>query len=118
RAMDVDVCTFWKLLDASVQDEIKKATREIGGSMPAEQAREIDNAGFMDHKFMDVVFSRRSVREFTDTPVANEDIQRAVRIAMQAPSVCNRQPVRIHQFEDVKALKAALDLQGGFRGFK
>jgi nitroreductase len=117
KTLDVDVSTFRKLFSAPVLDEIAKADVQQGGVLSAVAAREpiVENA--QDRDFLDVVFARRSVREFTSAPVHDEDIRQAVRIAMQAPSVCNRQPVRVHQFADRKLLEAALDLQGGFRGY-
>ena len=38
------------------------------------------------------VYRRASVREFTDEPVAVEDIRELLRAAMAAPSACNQQP--------------------------
>ena len=40
--------------------------------------------------------SRRSVRRFNGEPVSDELIEAAVRIAQQAPSVCNRQSARVY----------------------
>lgn len=67
---------------------------------------------------MEIMYGRRSVREFTSEPVSDTDIARAVQIAMQAPSVCNRQAARVHQFEDPRIIKEVLDLQGGFAGYE
>jgi nitroreductase len=50
--------------------------------------------------------------------VTDQEISRAVEIAMQSPSVCNRQAARVHQFEDPAVIKAVLDLQGGFSGYE
>ena len=117
-SLGVDVSHFWKLFDEPVQEEINKADVTLGGALPANLSRELAVGDLPERNFVDVVFARRSVREFTPEPVADEDIQRAVQMAIQAPSVCNRQPVRVHQFEDKDAIRAALDLQGGFRGYK
>lgn len=118
KTLAVDVSHFWKLFDPKVQAEIERANKQLGGALPANLVREVQFESQDDRDFLDVVFSRRSVREFIDAPVPDEDIRRAVETAMQAPSVCNRQPVRIHQFEDVDTIRAVLDLQGGFRGYK
>ena len=42
---------------------------------------------------------RRSVRWFADTPVPRAAIDRALRVAMQSPSACNRQPFRYEIFD-------------------
>lgn len=117
RLLGVDVSHFWKLFDAPVQEEIRKADPRLGGALAASVLREAEPGSLPDRGFADVVFSRRSVREFTAAPVADADIRRATQIAMQAPSVCNRQPVRIHQFDDTDTIRAVLELQGGFRGY-
>lgn len=42
---------------------------------------------------------RRSVRWFADRPVPRDVIDRAMRIALDAPSACNRQPFRFEVFD-------------------
>jgi nitroreductase len=118
RELGVDVSHFWKLFDPSVQEQITRADPALGGALPAGEAREETLGSLPERSFADVVFARRSVREFLADPVSNEDIRRAVRIAMQAPSVCNRQGIRVHQFDDTDKMRAVLELQGGFRGYK
>lgn len=118
RALQVDVGHFWKLFHPAVQVQIEQADPACGGSIAANLTREVLVSDFPDRSFRDVVFGRRSVREFNDLPVGDEDIRRAVNIALQAPSVCNRQPVRVHQIEDIEAARAVLELQGGFKGYK
>lgn len=41
---------------------------------------------------LETIFSRKSVRNFTDQPVSNEDLELLVRAGMAAPSGMNRQP--------------------------
>lgn len=61
--------------------------------------------------------SRYSVRNFSDEPVQNEDLVRAVEMAHEGtPSVCNRQPYRVRVLTG-KSRDAALELQNGNRGF-
>lgn len=118
RALGADVSRFWKLFDPQAQEEINRAGDQLGGAWVANAERELVPTGLADRSFLNVVFSRRSIREFTPEAVVDSDIQLAVRIAMQAPSVCNRQSARVHQFDDPDMMQAALDLQGGFRGYK
>lgn len=41
---------------------------------------------------MKEIFSRRSIRRFTDEAVTAEQLEKLLRAAMQAPSACNEQP--------------------------
>lgn len=118
KALNVDVEKFWNLFDPEVQKVIDDAIPDFGGATPADSLRERLPEDRQDKKFLDVVFSRRSVRDFNTDPVADAEIRTAVEIAIQAPSVCNRQAVRVHLFDDQDLMKAALELQGGFRGYE
>lgn len=61
--------------------------------------------------------SRRSVRQFDGRPVPEDLLQRAVRIAQQAPSVCNRQSARVFASNDRAKMDEMLRFQNGNRGF-
>lgn len=63
------------------------------------------------------LLSRHSVRQFDGRPVPREILQKAVRIAQQAPSVCNRQSARVFVSTDRSKMDAMLRLQNGNRGF-
>lgn len=117
RGISADVSHFRKLFDPAVQQAIDAASPLLGGAIATNVLRE-EPVVSAPRDFTDVVFGRRSVREFTDAPVDDANIMRAIEIALQAPSVCNRQPVRVHQFDDPDLMQAALDLQGGFRGYR
>ncbi|MBS7544309.1 polysaccharide pyruvyl transferase family protein [Ancylobacter oerskovii] len=117
KKLEVDVSEFWNLFSPSVQEIILQADDVHGGALTAESAREELVPTCSERKFLDVVYGRRSVREFTSAPVRDEDIQRAVQIALQSPSVCNRQAARVHQFRDSDQIKELLSLQGGFNGY-
>jgi nitroreductase len=61
--------------------------------------------------------SRASCRKFKkDTRIAEDKLYEAVRIAKHTPSVCNRQPWRVHFFSEGK-VKEILSLQNGNVGF-
>lgn len=117
RAMNIDVAGFRAMFADSVKKVIDGADEAEGGVLGATAAREVKVDVNPENRFIDVVYGRRSVRDFISAPVADADIRHAVQIAMQAPSVCNRQAVRVHRFESVAAIKAALDVQGGFGGY-
>jgi hypothetical protein len=118
EALGVDVSEFRKLFSARIRDLIAQSGDGQGGVVAAAEERESKINSNQNRPFLDIVYGRRSVREFTPEPVQDEDVARAVQIAMQAPSVCNRQGPRVHQFVDPRKIKAALDLQGGFSGYK
>ena len=65
----------------------------------------------------DISLARRSVRSFTSKEVDIKLVQRAVSIAQQSPSVCNRQPCRVHMYNDRLVINDLLELQNGNRGF-
>ncbi|WP_291280310.1 polysaccharide pyruvyl transferase family protein [Galactobacter sp.] len=116
--LGVDVSHFWSLFGEQAQHVINHAHLREGGVLRATDVRESDDVITQDRDFLDVMYGRRSVREYTDQPVSDAEIARAVEIAMQSPSVCNRQAARVHQFEDPALIKAVLDLQGGFSGYE
>ncbi|MEL7976403.1 polysaccharide pyruvyl transferase family protein [Isoptericola sp. F-RaC21] len=117
-ALKSDVSAFRQLFSGASQDLIDNCTHTEGGVLPAGRTREIVLETEDDERsFLDVVYGRRSVREFTSEPVSDAEVARAVQIAMQSPSVCNRQAARVHQFEDPDVIKSVLDIQGGFSGY-
>lgn len=117
RALNFDVSNFWNKFDTSVQGVIEAATDREGGVLAAGADRETIIDSSEDPRFLDVIYGRRSVREFTSKPVLDDEIAAAVQIAMQAPSVCNRQAARVHQIDDPHLIKEALKIQGGFGGY-
>ena len=60
--------------------------------------------------------SRYSLRNFAGK-IKTDDIIKAVEIAQNSPSACNRQPARVHIIENEELKNNFLNLQGGNRGF-
>lgn len=60
--------------------------------------------------------ARHTTRHYTGH-VSRDEIQKAVELAMTAPSACNRQPVRVHCITDKDQKEKILSLQSGNRGF-
>lgn len=60
---------------------------------------------------------RRSVRYYDDMPVSVELVKKAIAVAQLSPSACNRQPCRVHHYDNRDAIDAMLALQNGNRGF-
>jgi nitroreductase len=61
--------------------------------------------------------SRHSIRQFADTPVPRELVEKAVSMAVCSPSVCNRQSWRVHVYSDPESKQSVLRYQNGNRGF-
>ena len=60
--------------------------------------------------------SRRSVRSFREEPVSSDLVAEAVLLAINTPSVCNRQSWRAHYYSGSEA-QAVLALQNGSKSF-
>jgi nitroreductase len=62
--------------------------------------------------------TRHSIRDYSDIPVPKEIITKAAEFALQGtPSVCNRQPARLHVYSSPGEKANILNLQNGNRGF-
>lgn len=87
--------------DAGVQhtslDELKK---QIQGSFP---------------EFFN---SRHSVRQFSDTEINVSDLEKAVQLAMKAPTACNRQACKVYFYSDKETNDRLGELIAGNTGFE
>lgn len=63
-------------------------------------------------------YSRYSIRDFAESKVPQETIEKAFHIARKTPSVCNRQGWKAYLVEDQELLQTILKIQGGNRGFE
>ncbi len=73
--------------------------------------------GLSSGSFEQFVHQRHSVRNFTDKPIPDEVIIRAVQLAQKSPSVCNRQCARVHVFTSAEDKVRVLSCQNGNSGF-
>ncbi|CAM3049673.1 polysaccharide pyruvyl transferase family protein [Paracoccus nototheniae] len=117
KDLGFDVSGHWKLFAPPVQVLIEAADGRFSGALEARLQREPVPEVDSNRSFLNVVYSRRSVREFVQTPVPLSKIKTAVQIASQAPSVCNRQGPRVHYFTDHGQIEKIVDLQSGFKGY-
>lgn len=67
--------------------------------------------------FAEFAKSRHSVRWFDDSPVDEEKLMAAIRLAQTAPSACNRQAIRVKIISSEEGKKLCQSLQHGNRGF-
>ncbi|MDH6235376.1 nitroreductase family protein [Cryobacterium sp. CG_9.6] len=69
--------------------------------------------------FDDFFTSRRSIRDFDSSlNVDIADIEAAVALATNTPSVCNRQAFRVHMYTGKQAVTSVLSQQNGNAGFR
>ena len=68
--------------------------------------------------FLDFSNSRKSIRSFSKELINIDVIKLVVDIAKNAPSVCNRQPVKVHFIQNKIKIDEILDIQGGLTGFR
>lgn len=62
--------------------------------------------------------SRHSIRNFTGNKIDPLLIEKALELAENTPSACNRQPWNVYVFYKEKNIHDILDIQGGARQFK
>lgn len=60
---------------------------------------------------------RRSVRWFTSEPVARDIVDRAVAVAAESPTACNRQPYRFEIFDDPASTAKVAAIPMGTDGY-
>ena len=61
--------------------------------------------------------SRHTVRNYADRELPIDRLRQAMKLAMRAPSACNRQHCRVYCLKDRSQFSRILDLQAGNRGF-
>lgn len=67
--------------------------------------------------FESLLLSRHSLRYFSDEPVKQETIIKALQLAQRTPSACNRQGWKTHVYQGEKSIEL-IKWQGGSRGFE
>lgn len=74
--------------------------------------------GFSLEEASNFLTSRHSIRDFEKKTVDDETMQQIVRLALSAPSACNRQPVKVYYTYDAdKVSRISCNIEG-IRGFE
>lgn len=73
--------------------------------------------GSNQNNFFEFSNSRKSIRNYTGKLIAHDIIYKAIDLAKNAPSVCNRQPVKVYLVENKNLVNKILKLQGGLNGY-
>lgn len=63
------------------------------------------------------ILNRKSLRNFSNEKIPLEILRKAVEIGSNSPSACNRQPFKLHVYDDDKKIQELLTYQNGNRGF-
>lgn len=103
------------LFPSDIWDDASASASANGGSVPVKASLKDGNATI---PFENLFLNRRSVREFSDSPLTETEIQHVIEVATKAPSVCNRQPVRVYAITNKSVIEKALKLQGGLMGIR
>lgn len=61
--------------------------------------------------------NRRSVRWFLPDPVPREKVEKAMQVAVEAPTACNRQPYRFEIFDDPASVAKVAGIPMGTKGY-
>lgn len=89
-------------------------SKEVGGIIDITR-NEIQSSA--KGNFQSLVYSRHSIRHFEAGSIDPVLIQKAIAIAAQSPSACNRQAWHVHSFAQNETMQKILEIQGGARGF-
>lgn len=106
-----------KELPNSFRSSIEELTKQFPSIEPIKQI-EITSEEYFSHvndTFPSFDKSRRTVRYF-EKAAPLEDIEEAMKLAVYAPSACNRQSVKCHYYEGEK-VQEILKIQTGNNGF-
>lgn len=95
--------------------QVGKPSEQKGNRIPYNR-RGSCRVSFED--FAGLAKHRRSVRWFLQTPVPHTLIDKAIEVAAESPTACNRQPFFYRFFDDPEALKWARTLPPGTAGFE
>lgn len=71
-----------------------------------------DSISFDTNEIKKLFEMRHSIRDFDDTPIEDDKILNALKLAQHAPSACNRQGYRAYILSDEKSKKYAKGLAG------
>lgn len=103
-----------QLFTPQLWEAILQSTTDCGGSITVTAESKRNN---QTKTYTELAEGRHSIREYADTPVSYDELKPALQNAMRTPSVCNRQPARVHVIFNHAIIEEALKIQGGFNGY-
>jgi len=97
-------------------NKLEITTEAIENKIPFQRSLEKSSAFSYDDLF-ELAKRRRSVRWYEDRPVPRELIDKALLIANQSPSACNRQPFKYKIFDQPDLVQKIVRLPKGTPGY-
>lgn len=100
----------------SLKDYIKSKKKFVDNSFGGTMEIDTKDFSFKIEEIESFFKNRHSIRKFTKIPVDDKILKKAIKLAQQAPSACNRQAVRVYVVDKTKSnvLKNQLSGIGGF----
>ena len=106
------------VIDAAREAYARIEVRSVEGrGTSGPHAPVVHEDGLTVEQLANLARSRRSVRWFTGEPVDRKVVDRAVEIAAEAPTACNRQPYRFLVFDDPDSVRRVAAIPMGTRGY-
>ena len=68
--------------------------------------------------YLSFISSRHSVRNYSNLKLADEDIKKAITIALKTPTACNRQMCKIYYIKNKQLNKKIIEYAQGIGGFE
>lgn len=108
----IELARFRSLQPPTTKRGAGAATR----SVPYKRALELPPPVTFE-SLMALSHRRRSVRWYLDKPVERSLVDKAIAVAVQAPSACNRQPFLFHVIDDAERARRIAAIPLGTKGF-
>ncbi|MBW3091720.1 nitroreductase family protein [Bifidobacterium sp. 82T10] len=114
QTLKFDLSYMQSMFSNELWDEVLSCEDKAAGSETILRESKLANE---QDTFARIAHGRYAVREYSSHPVSSEELLKAVALSMKTPSVCNRQPTRVHIVLDKTVIQRLLDIQGGYRGY-
>ena len=85
----------------------------LGGS---EIISKLEIINQLKSNFKNFVFSRSSIRDYSSEDIDIKTLKECFTLAAKTPSVCNRQPWKVHVIQNLQLASELLRIQNGFKG--
>ena len=117
-----EYCRFYEDHGWTGEEEYKAAKGYIEGKTAcfSTGAFTLRKEEFMDDAMIDYdkfLKSRHSFREFENRKISEEDVRKAVDMAIKSPTACNRQMCKIYYLRSDEAKEKFMPFSHGFTGF-
>ncbi len=116
QSMGVDISDYYTLSQYQSYKEVlgDSYTESFKGAISYNRE---EFYSLTDSNFLSFSHSRKSIREFTGELIPNSRIEQAISLALNTPSVCNRQACKVYLIEDKVRIDKLLKVQGGLTGY-